>query len=147
MLECGRPRNAAPPRTHHGGEFAFEIQLYGDAWAHDRASVTHQTRREAGEDDGIVRLCEAALGRMVGIVQPNADDLLGLPQGREYGDAIKVDQIARSQPGRGADESLMTPGDQALEAAREARVQCGVASILTVAGLDRHPLSRILTKR
>jgi len=39
----------------------------------------------------------------------------------------------------GADESLMTPSDQALEAAREARVQRGVASILTVAGLDRHP--------
>ena len=75
IVERARLGDIAPAAAHDRDQLALVIQLVRHAGPQDRRAMADQARGDAVEDRRICRRGEAALGRMIGIVQADADDL------------------------------------------------------------------------
>ena len=105
-----------PAAADHDSEFAFVIVAGRNAGTNQRLSVTDQTRREADEDERVVRHIAAHFLDVRPVVDTDAKNLAGLRNRRQQADSVHGQR-------HGLDR-VCEPGERI---ARQCRAQIGIA--------------------
>jgi hypothetical protein len=104
------------PPDHHR-KLALEVQLNGLPRPPQRLFGADQTRAEAHEYLRDVRRLEPRLGRVLGEVQPDANDLAGPRDRRLQRHGSEVYRLAGAQQGVSPDQRVLTRGEQRKQVA------------------------------
>ena len=105
-------RRPTPPRADHEGDLGLVVDLLARGGKGDRRPVGNEGVGELGEERGNGGRLAARLGRVVAVVEADADDLLRVRHRREQLDLGQRDR--RRGVRRGFVEPLELPGGEDL---------------------------------
>ena len=139
--------DVAPPAADDGDKLALVIELLGNAWADDGRAVADEARRKPAEDRRVGRHLETALGRVVGVVQSDADDLAGPRQGRQQLDRFQVDFATAQESLAGAPERSVVPREEIGQAPRVTILAAQIPPERTFADRGGQPFDAVASVR